>query len=459
MKKADSVIKAPYLITMAPGDRDLHRDWAVAIHSGMIEEIGPYETITSRYEAAEIHDLAGHLVMPGMINTHGHVPMIGYAGKMPDGIPFDDVLFRYMLPLEREFLKTPGFVYYCTLLGCRELAMAGVTTTVEMYYEAEEMIKAFSETGLRAVIGETVMSDFPAPSGRDARGALSYIRELHKRLPPAGERLQELAVAPHSAYACDDETLLSCSSLAGDLGIPLLMHCCETPDEAGKPRDKEAAPPSSFYRSRPSVTSSPLAHLAGIGIFNVPRVLLAHCIYLEESDIEAMAACGAGASYNGICNTQIGLEIAPVAEMQKAGIPVGVGTDGPLTNDRLDILSQLLPLMCFQRHRARKSATLSCHAMCAMATIEGARAIGLEKKTGSLEKGKHADIIALSLDGRDSTSLYLDNDSVYAWIVKKAFPSSVAFSMVGGRKPRIPDRDKIMAELSPALERIRAWEP
>jgi 5-methylthioadenosine/S-adenosylhomocysteine deaminase len=483
VKKADLLVRGSHLITMAPEDMKLKRGWGIAIEKGAILDCGPFDSLQKEYESATVQDLGDMLLMPGLVNTHGHVPMIGYCGKMPDGLDFQSTLFNYMLPIEREFILRKDFVYLCTLLGCAELAGSGVTTSVEMYYEAAHIMRAFSDVGIRGVIGETVISDFPSPSGRSADEALDYIRALCNELPGGREGLVELAVAPHSAYSCNDETLMKCHDLAEKLNLPLVMHAQESPDETARTHKPSSLlvvkgsrknkiveemgsaelnpplPPSSFYRSRPNSIEPPLLHLSSIGFLSLPRILLAHCIYLEDAEIEALASHSVGVSYNGICNTQIGLAIAPVTAMRRAGIDVGIGSDGPLTNDRLDLLGQLLPLLCLQRHREGRSDNMSCFDMVAMATIEGARAIGLDKQIGSLEKGKKADIIGLSLNELPRSALYLDNDSVYSFIVKYAASRSVDYCLVNGEKPRIPDTGEIRERLSPVLREIRAWKP
>jgi cytosine/adenosine deaminase-related metal-dependent hydrolase len=458
-EKADLIVSPRYLITMAPDDIEPRKGHSIAIRGGVIADIGPSAEILRKYESAVCEDRDDLLVMPGMINTHGHTAMTGYCGKIPDGLPFDAILFDYMLPLEREFIKRKDFVYLSTLLGCIELARSGVTTSVEMYYSAADMIRAFEEVGLRGVIGETLMSEFPTPSGLNVEQAIEYIEEVNASLP-SGDRTVEIAIAPHAPYSCDDETLLKAGDTAKRLAIPLLMHAKETPEEGRKLRRGEVYyPASSFYRIRKRVKADPLVHLAKTGIFDIPRVLLAHTIYLSKAEIEAMAKYGVGASYNGVCNTQIGLDIAPVCEMRKAGIPVGIGTDGPLTNDRLDIASQLITLLCLQRHKYGSSEVMTCYDLVRMATIEGARATGLGDRTGSLEKGKKADLIGVRIENDPRTEMYLACGSVYSLIVKYLSMRDIDYCLVNGRKPSLPDERELMGRLQPVLKEIRNWKP
>ncbi|GEM_PF-1848877 len=461
MKKeqADLIISPRYLITMTPGDKDPKKGYSLAIKDGVIREIGPSAEVFSLYESHADEKRDDLLIMPGMINTHGHIAMTGYCGKIPDGLPFNAILFDYMLPLERDFIAKKDFVYLCTLLGCCELARSGVTTSVEMYYFARDMIRAFTEVGIRGVIGETLMSEFPTPSGLDVSQALQYIDETYQSLP-SGDRTVEIAVAPHALYSCNDETLLMARDTAGRLGIPLLMHAKETPEEGKKLGPKDVYyPASSFYRIRENVKVDPIVHLGRIGFFDIPRVLLAHTIYLSKQEMITMAKHGVGASYNGVCNTQIGLDIAPVCQMRKAGIAVGIGTDGPLTNDRLDLASQFITLLCLQRHKYRSSEAMTCYEMVQMATIEGARAIGLDGKIGSLERGKKADLIGITLGSDLRAEQYLNNDSIYALIVKYLSLHNVDYCLVNGKKPTLPDGKELRARLKPILTEIEAWKP
>lgn len=461
MKKeqADLIISPRYLITMAPGDKDPKKGYSIAIKGGIITAIGPSGEVLSLYES-KIHEKRDDLlIMPGMINTHGHIAMTGYCGKIPDGLPFDAILFDYMLPLERQFIGRKDFVYLCTLLGCSELAKSGVTTSVEMYYFAGDMIRAFTEVGIRGVIGETLMSEFPTPSGLDVSQVLTYIEETHQSLP-SGDRTVEIAVAPHAPYSCNDETLLLARDTAARLGIPLMMHAKETPDEGKKlgPGDVYF-PASSFYRIRKNVKVDPIVHLGRIGLFDIPRVLLAHTIYLSKSEMITMAKYRVGSSYNGVCNTQIGLDIAPVCEMRKAGIAVGIGTDGPLTNDRLDLASQFITLLCLLRHKYRSCEAITCYEIVQMATLEGARAIGLDNKIGSLEKGKKADLIGIALESDPRTEMYLNNNSVYSLIVKYLSLNNIEYCLVNGKKPALPDEKELRARLKPILKEIEDWKP
>ncbi|MHC9544101.1 MAG: amidohydrolase family protein [Vulcanimicrobiota bacterium] len=461
MKKgqADLIISPRYLITMAPGDKDPKQGYSIAINDGVITAIGPSGEVLSLYESKVQEKRDDLLIMPGMINTHGHIAMTGYCGKIPDGQPFDAILFDYMLPLERHFIGRKDFVYLSTLLGCRELAKSGVTTSVEMYYFAGDMIRAFTEVGIRGVIGETLMSEFPTPSGLDVSQALRYIEETHQSLP-SGDRTVEIAVAPHAPYSCNDETLLLARNTAARLGIPLIMHAKETPDEGKKLGPGEVYfPASSFYRIRKNVKVDPIVHLGRIGLFDIPRVLLAHTIYLSKSEMITMAKYRVGSSYNGVCNTQIGLDIAPVCEMRKAGIAVGIGTDGPLTNDRLDLASQFITLLCLLRHKYRSCEAITCYEIVQMATLEGARAIGLDNKIGSLEKGKKADLIGIALESDPRTEMYLNNNSVYSMIVKYLSLNNIEYCLVNGKKPALPDEKELRARLKPILKEIEDWKP
>lgn len=456
--KIDRIIKCSYLITMVENESEPKRDFCIAVDKDTIVDIGPSSEILGKYEAGETTDTGKRIIMPGFINTHGHIPMISYTGKIPDGVAFRDVLFRYMLPLELEFISEDDFIYYSTLLGLCEMASSGVTTSVEMYYNARDMIRAFNEIGLRGVIGETVISEFPSPAKKSAEESLDYIEKLHQEMP-SGEKQVELAIAPHSAYSCNDETLIKVKDLSLKLDLPVLMHAQEVPEEAASAIHNTPPPPESIYKIRPGVIDSPMVHMSKIGFFDAKRVLLAHCVYLRKDEIEIIAEKKAGISYNGICNTQIGLDIAPVIDMRKAGIPVGIGTDGPLTNDHTDIISQLLPLLCFQRHRYQSSELLNCYEILKMSTIEGARAIGLSHKIGSLEKGKKADIIGINIENVPRAELYLDNDSIYSFIVKFAASRNIDFCLINGKEPKYPVTQDIISKLKPVLEKIKAWTP
>ena len=173
-KIVDSIIYAPYILTMAENDKDLHTNYGVVINDDKIVDIDKRSNIVKNYKATNVYKFSDHLLMPGFINTHGHIPMSIYGGKLPGELDFHDIIFNYMLPIEQEFCSKPDAVYLGALLGLNELIKYGVTTTTEMYYHSESIAKAFAESGIRGIIGETVLSQVPSPSNRTADEAVEY---------------------------------------------------------------------------------------------------------------------------------------------------------------------------------------------------------------------------------------------------------------------------------------------
>ena len=442
-KLIDSIIYAPYLLTMALNDTDLHINYAVAIHEGKIIAIDTRNNIGSCYKATNTYKFSDHLLMPGFINTHGHIPMSIYAGKMPGGIPFDRIVFDYMLPLEREFCSRPQAVYLGTLLGLNELIKYGVTTSAEMYYHSEDIARAFSECGIRGVIGETILSEVPSPANRNADEAIAYTRSFIKKW--AKDPFVIPAIAPHAPYTVSDNYLEQSVELAKKYNVPLLMHVNETPEEVdSKKRDIF----NSFYYMRPKVSVSPLEYLEKMDFFTHSKITLAHCVYLTKKEIEILAKRKIGVSYNGVCNCSIGLAVAPVVELLKAGIKMGIGTDGPMTNDRLDILSQLKPLLTLVCSNYKDSTAISEYELVYMATLGGAKALHLDNLIGSIEVGKKADLISIKIPPLERDMFYFTNNSPYTYLTRLCRASQIEWTMVNGQIPQRTFNPELYKKLS-----------
>jgi cytosine/adenosine deaminase-related metal-dependent hydrolase len=454
----DVLLTSAHLITMANNDPRLRHDEAVAIQAGKILDIGPRSLLEARYTPHQRLDLSHHLVMPGLINCHGHIPMISYAGKMPTGLPFADVLFGYMLPLEWHFCRYPEFVYLSTLLGLEELRSQGVTTSAEMYYFTADMARAFEESGLRGILGETIMTEMPAPSGMSATAALDYAVALAARY--AGHARISIALAPHSPYAVNDHGLSQIAMMARQERLPVLMHLNETPVEVARPKPDQGThlPRNSFYACRPGVSAAPVEHLQSLGFLDQPALTVAHAIYLTESEQAILASKGIGVAFNGVCNSEIGLDVAPVADLRRQGVAVGVASDGPMTNDRVDLISQLKPCLGLIRSKYHDSLALSEYDLVRMVTREAATALHQEQTIGSLEIGKRADLIALDLAPCPRARNYLRNDNPYSYLVKLASSRDVSLTMVEGQILPPLDTAKISQQLEPIWQEIQDWQ-
>lgn len=350
----------------------------------------------------------GDLIMPGMINTHCHMPMSLFRGLGED---VDDRLFRYILPLERQAI-TAEVVRIGTELAALEMILGGVTTVVDMYYFEAEVGRAIDRAGLRGVVGQT-LCDFGAPDHKsfdEGFALMDALRDEFRDSPRV-----TASIAPHAPYSTGPEVMERVARYAADHpDIIVQMHLAEMASEM--------AWCAEHHNCRPVE----LADRTGI---LSPRAVMAHCLEVTADEIAVLAERGVGVAHNARSNAKAGRGIAPVEAMREAGLAVGLATDGPMSGNTLDVLSQMAPASMFAKLRGGSRSCLPATEVVKMATIEAARAIGFDQDIGSLEPGKKADLIRLSLDAPRFAPLY----DIYAALVFAAIPSDVTAVMVDGR--------------------------
>jgi 5-methylthioadenosine/S-adenosylhomocysteine deaminase len=375
----------------------LHARGSVAIGGGSILAIGDIE---ADYEPNQTIDCAGRVVMPGLINAHTHVAMAMLRG-LADDLRLDVWLLGYMMPVERQFVR-PDFVALGTNLGCAEMIRSGTTCFADMYYFEEVVAETAAAAGLRAVCGQTVLK-FPAPDAASFEDSLARAREFiarwkgHSRIVPA--------VAPHAPYTCTAEILGACAELASEFAVPLHIHLAETTLEVEQSRREHGMPVVPWVRKQ--------------GLFDA-RVIAAHCVHIDEEEMRTLKESGAGVAHNPTSNLKLGSGVAPVAKMMELGLAVGIGTDGPASNNDFDMFEEMRLAALLAKGIGKDPTALPARDALAMATRLGAQAIDLGEITGSLEPGKRADLIVVDLDqahhvprfGRDPCAVY--SDLVYA---------------------------------------------
>ena len=359
---------------------------AVAVDGPDIVAVGSPEDIARRFDAAETIDASGEVVLPGLVNTHTHAPMVMYRG-LADDLALMDWLQKYIFPAEARTVS-PEMVRIGTRLAALEMIQSGTTTFADMYYFEEEVARAAKAAGLRGVLGETVIG-FPVPDARTPADALrraeAFIREF------AGDELITPAIAPHSTYTVDEPTLRAVRALADRDKAPILIHVAETEDEVR------------IIEQRHRMT--PVAWLASIGFLG-PDVVAAHGVWLTDDDIAILRRTGTKVSHNPESNMKLGSGIAPVPRLLAAGVTVGLGTDGAASNNDLDMFGAMRQAALLHKVALRDPLAIPAEVALEMATIDGARALGLEKKIGSLEVGKRADVIVVSMRGARQTPMY-----------------------------------------------------
>jgi 5-methylthioadenosine/S-adenosylhomocysteine deaminase len=425
---ADWIWTARYVVTMDSARRVIENG-AVAIRADRILAVGPRAEIDRRYQAAQRLDRPDALIAPGLINTHTHVPMSLLRG-IADDLRLQDWLTKFIFPAEAKNV-TPGFVLWGTRLACLEMLLSGTTTYADMYYYEDAIAEADREAGLRAVLGETIIG-FPSPDARTPEDALRYTERFIQRL--RGDPLVIATVAPHALYTNSAVTLQSSRALASRYHVPLIIHVAETRRESDEALAKFG--------------KSPVAELDALGVLNGPT-LAAHSVWVDEADIQILKARGTGVAHCPSSNMMLASGVAPIPKMLAAGLNVGLGTDGPAgSNNDFDLMEEMDLAAKLQKVTTGDPQALTAAQALEMATIGGARALGLDQEIGSIEPGKRADLITMRLDLPNAVPLY----SVVSQIVYALKGAGVRDSMVNGKlllKDRLPltlDRDVILAK-------------
>ena len=364
----------------------------------------------------------GALVLPGFINGHTHVPMTLLRG-LHDDVTLDDWLRKYIFPAEAKNV-TEDFVRWGTRLAAAEQIRSGVTTFADMYYFEDAVAEETKTAGMRGVLGETFL-DFPAPDNKTNAAMLEYTEKFLKRWQ--GDPLIHAAVAPHSIYTCSQKTLQDSATLARKYHAPILIHVAEMKKELDDSLKQNGL--------------TPVQYLEKLGILG-PDVLAAHCIFVDAKDRKILADRHVGCVHNPSSNMMLASGVAPVIEERAAGIAVGLGTDGPAgSNNDLDLMEEMDLAAKLQKISKMDPRALGAKSVVEMATIEGAKALHMEKEIGSLEVGKKADIILISLDEPNAVPMY----DVYAQLAYALKGSDVETVVIGGR---IVMRDKKLMTLN-----------
>jgi 5-methylthioadenosine/S-adenosylhomocysteine deaminase len=407
-ERVDTMITG--MVVTMDGQRHIYGDGAVVVSGDAIVAVGPRAEIESRYESRQTIDARNKLVLPGFINGHTHVPMTLFRG-LHDDVTLNDWLYKYIFPAEAKNV-TESFVRWGTRLAAAEQIRSGVTTFADMYYFEDAVAEETKAAGMRGVLGETLI-DFPAPDNKTEAAMLEYTEKFLKKW--RDDPLIHAAVAPHSMYTCSQETLHHAAALARKYQAPILIHVAEMKKE--------------WEDSEKQNGASPVQYLERIGVLG-PDVVAAHCIFVDEADRKILAQHNVGCVHNPSSNMMLASGVAPVPEMRAAGIAVGLGTDGPAgSNNDLDLMEEIDLAAKLAKITKMSPLALNAPAVVEMATIDGARALHLEKEIGSLEKGKKADVILISLDEPNAVPMF----DVYAQIAYALKASDVETVMIGGQ--------------------------
>ena len=387
---------------------------ALAVQGDKIVAVGNEAEIKQNYSAKETIDCNGKVLMPGLINAHTHVPMTLMRG-LADDLRLDVWLMGYMLPVEREFVS-PEFVRLGTSLACAEQIRGGVTTFNDMYYFEDEIALTTAEAGMRAVCGQTVMK-YIAPDAESFEVSLGMAREFIQKWK--GHHLIVPAVAPHAAYSCTPEILRSAAELAKEFDTPLHIHVSETLFEVENMRKDNDMPVVPYIKKQ--------------GIMEA-KVIAAHCVHIDAGEMRTLLHANAGVAHNPSSNLKLASGLAPVEKMLEVGLNVGIGTDGPASNNDLDMFEEMRLASFIGKTVSNNPTTLPALTVLLMATRIGAQALHLGPVTGSLETGKRADLILVDISAAHvSPRFHRDINNIYAQLVYSAKSTDVTDVMVNGK--------------------------
>ncbi len=375
-REVDLVVRNGTVVTIDK-DRRVLPAGAVAIAGGRIVAVGAAAEIDAGFHGKEVVDARGGIVIPGLINAHTHAAMVLLRG-VADDLKLMDWLQKYIFPAEAKNVSAE-FVKAGTRLAALEMIRSGTTTFVDMYYFEDQVAEAAKEAGIRTVAGETFI-DFPAPDNKTREEDLAYTERFLTRWD--GDPLVTPAVAPHSTYLCSPDTLRAVKALADRHHAPILIHLQESPDEQKQ------------VQERYGKTST--EHLRDLGLLR-KGLLGAHGVWLSESDRKILKAAGAGVAHCPQSNMKLASGAAPVAAMLAEHVALGLGTDGAASNNDLDMFEEMLTAALLAKHATGEPTAAPAAAVLEMATLGGARAVGMEDALGSLEPGKRADLVVVSL--------------------------------------------------------------
>ena len=420
---------------------DLFEPGAVAIREGVIEAVGPVDQITDLYAADEVVDCSGCAVIPGLINAHTHAPMTLLRG-VADDLRLDVWLMGYMMPVEHEFVR-PDFCWLGTQLACAEMIRSGTTCFADMYYYEEAVADATAQAGLRAVCAETVLK-FPSPDARSYDESLQHARDFIMRWK--GHPLIMPAVGPHAPYTTTTDLLQACAQLALEFDVPLHIHIAETAQEVEEHRARHGMPMVPWVKKQ--------------GVFEA-KTVAAHCVHLDEGEMRTLLHHGVGVAHNPTSNLKLASGFAPVARMLELGLNVGIGTDGPASNNDLDMWEETRLAALLGKGVASDTTALPARQALAMATIVGARALHVDDAVGSLEAGKRADVAVVDMSGIHNIPTFTrDPEALYAHLVYSTKSSDVRDVMCQGqwlmrdRRLLTLDRQVLAAEAAATARKI-----
>jgi len=431
MQQIETLIKARWTVPVEPAGT-VYEDHAVAVHEGRILDVLPVAEADARYAAAVTHHLTDRVLIPGLVNSHTHAAMVLFRG-LSDDLPLMEWLNQHIWPAEQRWISDE-FVQDGVRLAAAEMLRSGTTCFNDMYFFPDDTGRAAADTGIRATVGLIVI-DFPTVWARDAEEYLGKGLDVHDQF--RGDPLIHTAFAPHAPYTVTDDAMERIAVLAEELDIPVHMHVHETDDEIRSGLEK--------YGKRP------LARLDDLGLLT-PRLMAVHMTHLQAQEVERVAACGASVVHAPESNLKLASGFCPVQRLQELGVNVALGTDGAASNNDLDMLGEMHTAALLAKAVAKSPSAVPAHTALRMATLNGARALGLDTLIGSLVPGKSADIVAVDLGGIETQPVY----HPVSQLVYASNRQQVSDVWVAGRHV-VKDRVITTVDEAEVVARAREW--
>jgi 5-methylthioadenosine/S-adenosylhomocysteine deaminase len=435
VKEVDIVIKNGTILTMDPHQTIIERGF-LCIQGDAISAIAngdPHDVRTGKSI-----DAKGGLILPGLINGHTHAAMTLFRG-LADDLPLMEWLNHYIFPVEsrmdREFVRTG------TLLACAEMMLCGTTTFCDMYLFEDEVAEAAQVAGMRCLVGE-VLYDFPSPNYGPIEKGLKYTESLIRKWQ--GHPLVSIAVEPHAVYTCSPDLLISANRLAKHYEVPLIIHVAESVSEIEEVRKKYG--------------KKPFEHLESLGVLG-PHLIADHCVHVDDAEIRRMVKHDVKAITNPESNMKLASGISPVPRLLAQGITVGLGTDGCASNNNLDLFEEMDTAAKLHKVGAMDPTVLDAFTVFKMATLSGAKALGMGDRIGSLEVGKKADVIVVDTHKLHLTPMY----NPYSHLVYAAKGSDVSHCLVNGklvmedRKLLTLDLPEVLRDAKQMSKKVLSW--
>jgi len=407
-ERVDLLVLGGTIVTMDSA-RQVIDDGGIAVRAGRIVAIGSRAQIEARYTSRQRVNATGKLITPGLINGHTHIPMVLFRG-LADDLDLQEWLTKYIFPAEAKNV-TEDFVRVGTRLGLAEMIRGGTTTYCDMYYFEDAIAEETSKAGVRGVLGETVI-DFPVADNKTNAEAMTYVEKFVSRWK--GNDLIVPAIAPHAPYTVSEDHLKAVRAFSDRTGAAIVTHVSETKRELDDSIKAKGA--------------SPVAYLERIGFLS-ERVIAAHMVWPQGSDIEILKKRRVGVVHNPQSNMKLASGVAPVPKMMEEGVLLGLGTDGAASNNDLNMWEEMDTVAKLHKVFSGDPKVISAQQAFELATIRGAQALHLEKEIGSLEVGKRADLLLIERDSLNQIPLY----NIYSDLVYATKASDVEGVIINGR--------------------------